>query len=279
MWTGAPSSLNSWPSWVKAWRWLPSARAAMPSARRARAAMSPFSADRRWRAPGQHACAPRRSRRAWPGQWPRSSRRPRRRVPSGWPPPGRRPRRQLLGLVPAPGVDVSPPERGQARAAGALHAGSPEPLHGILQQGDRQVGFVQEPCGGTGSPQSGLVKGRAADLAQVPDEFASAAERVGAGPYPEPVRAGISARAMAGDGRWFSRRPRTRLTAWRLAGAPSDRRRWPHPRGRPRRGSGRSRDASSATERSAGSAAVRGPSRPAPTRRRGGRSAAVPGPP
>ena len=64
-------------------------------------------------------------------------------------------------LVPAPGVDVCPSERGQARAAGALRAGGPEPLHGILQQGDRQVGFVQEPRGGTDSPQSGLVKGRA----------------------------------------------------------------------------------------------------------------------
>ena len=92
----------------------------------------------------------------------------------------------------------SPPERGQARAAGALRAGGLEPLHGIGQQGDRQVGFVQEPCGGTDSPQSGLVKRRAADLAQVPDELASAAERVGARLYPEPVRAGIGARAMAG---------------------------------------------------------------------------------
>ena len=104
-------------------------------------------------------------------------------------------------LVPAPRVDVCPPERGQARAAGALRAGCPEPLHGVLQQGDRQVGFVQEPCGGTDSPQSGLVKGRAADLAQVRDELVSAAERVGAGPYPEPVRAGIGARAMAGGRR------------------------------------------------------------------------------
>jgi hypothetical protein len=63
---------------------------------------------------------------------------------------------------------------------------------------DRQVRFVQEPRGGTDAPQSGLVQGSAADLAQVPDEFASAAERVGAGPYPDPVRAGIGARAMAG---------------------------------------------------------------------------------
>ena len=49
----------------------------------------------------------------------------------------------LQGLVPAPGVDIGPPERGQARAAGALRAGGPDPLHGIVQQGDRQVGFVQ----------------------------------------------------------------------------------------------------------------------------------------
>jgi hypothetical protein len=67
-----------------------------------------------------------------------------------------------------------------------------------LQQGDRQVGFVQEPGGGTDPPQSGFVKGRAADLAQVPEELASAAERVGARLYPEPVRAGIVARAMTG---------------------------------------------------------------------------------
>ena len=44
LWTGTPSSLNSWRSWVKASRWLPSARAAMPRARRARAAISPLSA-------------------------------------------------------------------------------------------------------------------------------------------------------------------------------------------------------------------------------------------
>jgi hypothetical protein len=103
------------------------------------------------------------------------------------------------GLVPATRVDVGPPERGQARPAGALRTGSPEPLHGIGQQGDRQVRFVQEPCGGTGSPQGGLVKGRAADLAQVPDELISPAERVGARLYPEPVRAGIGARVMADE--------------------------------------------------------------------------------
>ena len=62
-------------------------------------------------------------------------------------------------LVPAPGVDVCPPERGEACAAGASHAGSPEPLHGVLQHGDRQVGFVQEPCGGTYSPQRRALQG------------------------------------------------------------------------------------------------------------------------
>ena len=51
-------------------------------------------------------------------------------------------------LVPAPGVDVRPAEHGQAPAAGALDAGGAEPVHGVLQQGDRQVGFVQQPCGG-----------------------------------------------------------------------------------------------------------------------------------
>src|SRR6185437_10611585 len=95
---------------------------------------------------------------------------------------------RLQGVVPASQVDIGPPQRGQARTAGALLAGGPEPLHGIGQQGDRQLGFVQEPCRGTGSPQSGLVQGRTADLVQVPDELGSAAERVSAGPYPEPVR-------------------------------------------------------------------------------------------
>ena len=103
-------------------------------------------------------------------------------------------------LVPAPGVDVCPPERGQARGAGAPHPGCPEPLHGILQHMDRQVGFVQEPCGGPGSPQSRLVKGRARDTAQVRDELVSAAERVRTGPYPELPSADINARATAG--RW-----------------------------------------------------------------------------
>src|ERR1700722_5421498 len=108
----------------------------------------------------------------------------------------------FLGLVPPSAVDAGPPERGQAGAAGALRAGCPEPQHGVLQQGDRQVGFVQEPCGGTGSPQGGLVKGSATQLAQAPDELASAAERVGASPYPEPVRTGINAGTIA-----FGRRP------------------------------------------------------------------------
>src|ERR1700761_7915974 len=103
-----------------------------------------------------------------------------------------------FGLVPASGVDVRPSERSQAGAAGALLAGGLEPLHGILQQGDRQNGFIEEPCAGTDSPQSGLVKERTAALAQVPDQLASAAERVGARPYPEPARPGINPRAMAG---------------------------------------------------------------------------------
>ena len=58
----------------------------------------------------------------------------------------------FLGLVPASSVDIEPAERGQAGAAGALGAGCPEPLQGVLQHMDSQIGFVQEPCGGTGSP-------------------------------------------------------------------------------------------------------------------------------
>jgi hypothetical protein len=58
----------------------------------------------------------------------------------------------FLGLVPASRVDVRPSERGQARGAGALRAGCPEPLHGFLQHRDRQVGFVQEPGRGPDSP-------------------------------------------------------------------------------------------------------------------------------
>ena len=91
----------------------------------------------------------------------------------------------LQRVVPAPRVDVCPPQHGQAPAAGTPHAGSPEPLHGVLQQGDRQAGFVQEPRDGTDSPQRGLFNGRADDLAQVREELVSAADRVGAGPYPE----------------------------------------------------------------------------------------------
>jgi len=105
-------------------------------------------------------------------------------------------------LVPAPGVDVCPPERGQARGAGAPHPGCLEPAHGVLQHMDRQVGFVQEPCGGPGSPQSRLFKGRAGDAAQVRDELVSAAVGIGAGPDPEPPRTGINAREMACGRRW-----------------------------------------------------------------------------
>ncbi len=107
----------------------------------------------------------------------------------------------LQRLVPAPGVDVCPPEHGEAPAAGAPYAGSPEPLHGVLQQADRQVGFVQEPCGGSYSPQRGLFNGRVGDLAQVREELISAADRVGAGVYPESQRVDINARGPAG-GRW-----------------------------------------------------------------------------
>ena len=239
LWTGAPSSLNSWRSWVKASRWLPSARAATPRARRARAAISPLSAGSAL-ASARSACL-----RAAPESAAQGEDGGRDHVG------GRGDEFHLvrlgqaggfgggfLRLVPASGVDVQPAERGQARAAGAPRAGGPEPLHGVLQQGDRQVGFVQEPCGGTDSPQGGLVKGRAADLAQGRDELASAAERVGAGPYPEPVRADL---VPAGHGRQTgtpgfpgARERGLRPGGWRAR--PSGRRRWPRPRGRPRRG-------------------------------------------
>src|SRR6185312_4421682 len=104
-------------------------------------------------------------------------------------------------LVPAPGVDVGPPEHGQAPAAGAPHAGSPEPLHNFLQQADRQVGFVQDPRGRSYSPQKGLFSGRAGDLAQVRDELVPAADRVGAGAYPQFVRVDITAGGPAGGRR------------------------------------------------------------------------------
>src|SRR6204780_1324287 len=104
----------------------------------------------------------------------------------------------FLGLVPASGVDVGPPEHGQAPAAGTPYAWSPEPPHGVLHQADRQVGFVQEPRGGTNSPQRGLFNGRADDLAQVREELVSAADWVGTGAYPESEHVDINARGPAG---------------------------------------------------------------------------------
>ena len=107
----------------------------------------------------------------------------------------------VQSLVPAPGVDVCPPEDGQAPAAGAPYAGSPELLHGVLQQADRQVGFVQDPRGGTCSPQRGLFNGRAGDRAQAREELVSAADWVAAGAYPEPQYVDINASGPDG-GRW-----------------------------------------------------------------------------
>ena len=102
---------------------------------------------------------------------------------------------------------------------------------------DRQVGFVQEPCGGRYSPQGGLFNRRVGDLAQVREELVSAADRVGAGPYPESQHVDINARGLAGGGGpWRSSRPRARLTAWRLAAFRTGRRQWRHSRARPRRG-------------------------------------------
>src|SRR6185312_8553726 len=107
----------------------------------------------------------------------------------------------LQRLVPAPGVDVGPPEHGQAPAADAPHAGSLEPLHNVLQQADRQVGFVQDPRGRSYSPQKGLFNGRAGELAQLRDELVPAADRVGTGAYPQFVRVDITARGPAGGRR------------------------------------------------------------------------------
>ncbi len=46
-------------------------------------------------------------------------------------------RGNLQRLVPAACVDISPPQHGQAPAAGPPHTGSPKPLHSVLEQGDR----------------------------------------------------------------------------------------------------------------------------------------------
>ena len=119
-------------------------------------------------------------------------------------------------LVPAPRVDESPSEHGQASAAGASHAGSLEPVDGVLQQADRQVGFVQQERGGTCSPQRRLVEGRAGDSAQVWDELASAADRVGGGAYPKFERVDVNARALAG-GRRTSACQQIEGAAYRLA--------------------------------------------------------------
>jgi hypothetical protein len=104
-------------------------------------------------------------------------------------------------LVPPPGVNVGPPQHSQAPAAGTPHAGSAEPLHGVLQQADRQLGFVQEPGGGSYPPQRGLLDGRAEDLAQVREELVSAADRVGAGAYPKSQHVDVNARDLAGGRR------------------------------------------------------------------------------
>src|SRR4029077_1079442 len=152
-------------------------------------------------------------------------------------------------LVPAPGVDVGPPERGQGWTAGALRAGCPEPLHGILQQADRQVGFVQEERGGNVHHNDGSSRGEPAIvrrygtswfllptgsvLARIPSFSALTCTR---GPWP------------GGGGPWRSRRSRVRLTASRLPGLPD----WYETVAALARASqaraGWSRDASSATE-------------------------------
>jgi hypothetical protein len=107
----------------------------------------------------------------------------------------------LQCVVPPPRVDVGPPEPGQGCAAGASHAGSPEPLHGVLQQADRQVGFVQEKRGRTCSPQRRPFKRRAGDSAQVGNQLLSAADWVDAGAYLQFQRAEVNELARAGGRR------------------------------------------------------------------------------
>src|SRR4029077_990209 len=107
----------------------------------------------------------------------------------------------LQRLVPAPGIDVRPSQHGQAPAAGTPHTGSAEPPHGVLQQGDRQVRFIQEPRGGSYSPQRGLFNRRADDLAQAREEPVSADDWIGAGAYPESQNVDVNARDLVGERR------------------------------------------------------------------------------
>ena len=105
--------------------------------------------------------------------------------------------------------------------AGTAHAGSAESPHGVLQHGDRQAGLVQQPRGGRYTPPRRLVDGRADDRAQGRQELVSAADRVGAGGYPESQHVDVYPRDLAGVcGSWPSSRARVRSTAWWPAGAP-----------------------------------------------------------
>ena len=241
----------------------------------------------RWIDPGQGPvsvpCAPRRSRRAWPGRWPRSSRRPRRRFPSGWPPPARRPRRRLPGprpsvrcrctatrarSGPAPLVPRMPGARSRCMASCSM----------VIARPDSSRSHAAEPA----RHRAGSSSGEPAICAQVRDELASAAERVGAGPYPEPPArrhqcAGGRPRAAAPRCFQESEDAADGLAAGGRAGLIGDggciREGIPGQGGQVTRclfGDGQER-------RRARRCA--GPSRPAPIRRRGARSAAAPGPP
>ncbi len=75
--------------------------------------------------------------------------------------------RRFQRFVPASGVHVKPCQRGQPAATGTLPARCLDAVHGVLQQADRDRGLVEQPGGGTDSPQRGLVHRGSGDPPQV----------------------------------------------------------------------------------------------------------------
>ena len=88
-------------------------------------------------------------------------------------------------LVPAPRVDVRPPEHGQAPAAGARTPGARSRCMASCSKRIARSDSSRSHAAEADSPQRGLFNGRVGDLAQVREELVSAADRVGAGAYPE----------------------------------------------------------------------------------------------